>query len=55
MYRGNGGAGLMQRYNIEYVLISPEERGTMSPNQAFFDRFPVVAEAGQYKVYKVKQ
>ena len=45
---------LMEEYGIEYVLLSPEERSSMMANEAFFARFPVAAQAGQYKVYKVR-
>ena len=45
---------LLQKYNIEYVLISPYERNDMKANEEFFKKFPIVAEAGQFKVYKVK-
>ncbi len=44
----------MRKYGIEYVLISPEEKGLVAPNEQFFKKFPVAAEVGQYKVYKVK-
>ncbi len=55
MYRGGPPAiGLLEKYGIEYVLISPEERSTLMPDEEFFRRYPVIAEAGQYKVYKVK-
>jgi hypothetical protein len=55
MYAGGPRAEeLLNKYGIEYVLISPEERNTMSANQGFFGRYPVAAEAGQYKVYKVR-
>ncbi len=54
IYRGGPDAvGLMEKYGIEYVLISPEER-EMSPNEAYFSRFPIVAQSGQYRVYKIK-
>jgi hypothetical protein len=54
MYRGGPDAmGLMEKYGIEYVMISPEER-EVSPNEAFFSRFPIVAQSGQYRVYKIK-
>lgn len=45
---------LLQRYNIDYVLISPEERNTMKANEEYFRKFPVAAESGEYRVYKVK-
>jgi hypothetical protein len=44
----------MEKYGIGYVLISPEERNTLTPNEGYFSRFPVVAEFGQYKVYDVR-
>jgi hypothetical protein len=55
MYQGGPAAdALLAKYDIQYVLISPEEKSSVSPNEAFYRKFPVVAEAGQYKVYKVK-
>jgi hypothetical protein len=54
IYRGGPDAmGLLEKYGIEYVMISPEER-EMNPNDAFFSRFPVVAQSGKYRVYKIK-
>jgi len=56
MYRGGQLAiELMKNYGIEYVLISPEERNSVSPNESFFASFTVVTEIGQYKVYDVRQ
>jgi len=50
---------LLKKNNIEYVLISPEERAYAQSNNArlnedYFRRFPVACEVGQYRVYKVK-
>jgi hypothetical protein len=45
---------LMRKYGIEYVLIGPEERGTLKAKEEFFSRYPVVAEEGDYRVYKIK-
>ena len=44
---------LLEKYGVTHVLISPEER-SLSPNEQFFSRYPVVAEAGQFKVYKIR-
>jgi hypothetical protein len=53
IYRGGPAAeALIREYAVQYVVISPEEGG-MEINEAFFRRYPVVAEAGQYRVYKV--
>ncbi|MBC7900643.1 MAG: hypothetical protein H7070_11400 [Saprospiraceae bacterium] len=55
MYAGGPAASaLLQKYGIDYVLISPEEKSAAGANEAFFSQFPVIAEAGQYKVYKIK-
>jgi hypothetical protein len=60
IYEGSAASeSLLKKYNIDYILISPEERGyeqtnNMRLNEDYFRRFPVVAEVGQYRVYKVK-
>ena len=55
IYEGGGVADiLLNKYNIQYVLVSPEERNTLKANEEFFRKFPVIAEAGQYSVYKIK-
>ena len=55
MYRGGLAARhLFEKYGIDYALVSPEERRSLSPNESFFASFPIVAESGEYKVYKVK-
>ena len=56
IYQGDAVADtLLRKYNIDYVIVSPEEKGAMRANEEFFKKFPVIAESGQYKVYKVKQ
>ncbi|MBP9663944.1 MAG: hypothetical protein KBD94_04935 [Pyrinomonadaceae bacterium] len=55
IYEGGGVAEmLLRQYNIDYVLVSPEEKNTLKANEEFFKKYPLVAEAGQYRVYKVK-
>lgn len=55
IYAGGGVSDiLLRKYDIEYVLISQEEKNTLKANEEFFKKYPVVAEAGQYRVYKVK-
>jgi hypothetical protein len=56
IYQGTAVADtLLQKYNIDYVMVSPEEKGAMKANEEYFKKYPVIAESGQYKVYKVKQ
>lgn len=45
---------LLQKNNIEYVIMSPEETANLAVREEFFYKFPIVAEVGQYKVFKVK-
>jgi hypothetical protein len=45
---------LIQKNAIDYVVVSPLEREMVSVNDAFFSRFQVVAQSGQYRVYQVK-
>jgi hypothetical protein len=55
MYTGGPDAqSLLDEYGIDYVVISPEERVNVSPNDAFFKRLPVAASVGKYVVYKVR-
>ena len=55
IYAGSPDAGaLIAKYGVDYILVSPEERGKLSVNDVYFSRFPVAAEAGPYKVYKTK-
>lgn len=49
---------LLKKYDIEYVLISPEEHGYLTQNnltlnEEYFQKFPVIAEIGAFRVYKV--
>ncbi len=45
---------LLKKYNIEYVLISPEERNTLKANEGFFKKYPIAAEAGQVRLYRIE-
>ena len=55
IYEGSGLADrFLQKNNIEYVIISPEETANITVREEFFYKYPVIAEAGAYKVFKVK-
>jgi uncharacterized membrane protein len=55
IYEGTATAEiLLQKYDIGYVLISPEERASLTVNEQYFQKYPVIAEKGQYKIYKIK-
>ena len=49
---------LMRRYRVDYVLISPLESdylkgNNLSVNDAFWSQFPVIAQSGEYRLYKI--
>jgi hypothetical protein len=46
-------ASLLESYHIDYVLVSPLERGNLTVNDAFWSHFRVVARSGDYWLYKV--
>ena len=55
IYQGGAAADqLLANYGIDYVLVSPEERQSLGANEEYFRKFPVIAESGQYRVYKVR-
>jgi hypothetical protein len=56
IYEGTALAEVFLRgNNIEYVLISPEERANLTVNEAFFSKYPVIAESGDYRVYQIRK
>jgi len=56
MYAGSPqAAALLQHYRIGYVVVGPQERTDLSVNDAFWNQFPVVAQAGNYRVFKVER
>lgn len=55
IYAGEATADIfLRKHNIQYVLVSPEERSALTVNESFFAKYPVIAESGQYRVYKIK-
>ena len=55
IYEGNATSDiLLRKYDIGYILISPEEKSSLTVNEQYFQKYPVFAESGQYKVYKIK-
>ncbi|MDO8484413.1 MAG: hypothetical protein Q7S35_05660 [Candidatus Limnocylindrales bacterium] len=54
IYAGEADAAqLLDKYGIEYIVVSPIERNNLTVNDAFFERFTKVAEAGEYELYEV--
>ena len=54
IYAGEADAQqLLDKYGIDYIVVSPIERANLTVNDSFFDRFTKVAQAGQYELYEV--
>lgn len=48
-------AALLSKYHVDYVVIGPQENSVTSVNTAFFSRYPEVAKAGEYHLYKISR
>ena len=46
---------ILRKYGVDYAVVGPLERNLMNVNEAFFARFPLVGEVGEYRLYKIKQ
>lgn len=54
IYAGDPSADiLLKKHGIDYVIVSPRERESLTVRDEYFQKFQVVAEQGQYRVYKV--
>lgn len=52
IYEGSANTdALLRRYNIEYIVVGPDERNMLRA-RAEFGRFPLVGTAGEYRLYK---
>jgi hypothetical protein len=56
IYAGTPDAiALINRYGVEYVVVSPLERAQMPVNDSFFEHYRRVGEIGEYRLYKIEQ
>jgi len=54
LYAGSPDAGkVIQKYGIQYAVVSPLERNMMLVNDQYFSFFEKVGEVGEYRLYKV--
>jgi len=55
IYEGGPGAqDLIAQYEIQYAVVSPQERKIMTIDDAFFDKLGKVAEVGEYRLYRTR-
>ena len=56
IYAGSADATqLLAKYGIEYVVAGPHEIREGPINEAFFARFKLVGEKGEYRLYKIER
>ncbi len=54
IYAGEPGAAeLIDRYAIDYILVSPIERGSLTVNDAFLSQYPIIDQLGAYDLHEV--
>lgn len=51
---GEGAEALVARYGVDYMLLGPQERSSLPVNDAFLARYGTVAEAGGYRLLKIR-
>ena len=44
---------LLAKHGVEFVVVGPHERRETPVNEAFFARFLLVGETGEYRLYKI--
>ncbi len=56
MYAGGAEADrLLRDWEVEYVEVTPIERGMLEVDEESFARLPLVAEVGDYRLYRVER
>jgi hypothetical protein len=54
IYAGGADAPrLLAKYGVEYVVVGPHEQRERPINEAFFARYQLVGETGEYRLYKI--
>jgi hypothetical protein len=54
IYAGGADAQrLLAKYGVEYVVVGPHEQRERPINEAFFARYQLVGETGEYRLYKI--
>ena len=51
---GPGADALLHRDKIDYVLVGPQELSSLHVNEQFWQQYELVAQAGAYRLYKIK-
>ncbi|HEY2359856.1 MAG TPA: hypothetical protein VGK36_01975 [Candidatus Angelobacter sp.] len=45
---------LLQKYNVDYVLVGPMELASFKVNEQFWSKYKTLSRAGAYRIYKIK-
>ncbi len=53
IYEGAGDThALLRRYNVDFIVVGPDERETFRPNAELFAALPVAGSAAGYRLYR---
>jgi hypothetical protein len=47
-------ARLVEAYGLDFIVVGPMEREAFDVNQRFIERFPLVREAGEYELRRIR-
>ena len=45
---------LLQKYNVDYVLVGPMEHASFKVNEQFWSKYKTLSQAGAYRVYEIR-
>jgi uncharacterized membrane protein len=53
IYEGTGNThALLRRYNVDFIVVGPDEREAFRPNAELFAALPVVGSVAGYRLYR---
>ena len=56
MYSGADDAGaLLKQYKVDYVLVGPQEAGSLPVNTEFWNQYPLMAHIGDYRLFRIQR
>jgi hypothetical protein len=50
---GPEAGGLLRQYAVDYLLVGPQEHGSLRVDEAFLSQYKKLAEAGPYRLYQI--
>jgi hypothetical protein len=51
---GTEADALLQKYNVDYVLVGPMELASFKVNEQFWSKYKTLSQVGAYRIYKIR-